>query len=412
MFNTIEEAIEWIQSQRKASKRENLNRIKNAYELLGSPAKNIKKIHVAGTNGKGAFCQILNTLLSSNYKVGRFVSPYIINFNERIMLSNQNITDEELLNYINKISDFSKNYYEKYNDNIPFFELTLLIALLYFDDKKADYIILECGIGGLLDSTNFLDYDLSVITSIGYDHMKSLGNTLEEICQNKLGILKNNGTLITAMDKSLHYLADKKAFETNSKVYYLDYDNLDIESTYEYTKFKYDGQTYKINLIGAFQAKNAALAIMAYKLLIKDYNLNDIKNNLLNIFWPGRAEIVNKDPFILIDGAHNISAINTLKDSIRKIDDSKFVVVFSALKDKEYEKMIVSLTDIAKYFIFTLIDDVRSIDYSMIEKYVNGKNIFIENYDELISHILKLKDEKIIIVGSLHFISQIRKKFK
>ena len=205
MSYNLSDSIKWIESQIKFKPKEDLSRMQAAYKMLNIHFAGVKKIHVAGTNGKGSTCAYLTSIYRlSDEKVGTFQSPYILRFNERIMIDGKSISDEDLLRYINWIKEFNETFKTSFGEHLSFFELLTLISLKYFYDQNVRVMIMEVGIGGLLDATNIIDYDLSLITNIGFDHMKQLGSTLESIASNKLGIVKKGGHLITTVDPSLH----------------------------------------------------------------------------------------------------------------------------------------------------------------------------------------------------------------
>ena len=409
MFNTINEVYNYLYNQRKLNKRENLDRIKYAKEALGIKI-NYKIIHVAGTNGKGSTSAMIKSILKlRNLHVGLFVSPYVISFNERIQINDRYISDAEIMHYSNILYDFNEKYKKEHNDVIPFFELTLLMALMYFEDRKIDIAIIECGLGGLLDSTNFLDTNLAIITNVGFDHMLQLGNTLEEICTHKMGIIKDNMTALTAMDKSLMPMVEEYAKNKNSKVYNILDDVSDIRVK-DYTYFKYKNMEYRTNLLGEYQAYNASLAIEAVNQLI-DIDSGLIRYGLENVFWPGRFEIVSRNPLVIIDGAHNIHAVNALVNTIKNNYDYKFNTVFSSLIDKDYKGMIKLLDNISNKYIFTSINDLRKTDADVFKDCTNIDSIVIDDYKEALDKVLN-GNEPTLITGSLHFISFVREYIK
>ena len=412
MFNTIDEVYNYLYNQKKTAPRENLDRISRCAGLLNIKTP-YKKIHVAGTNGKGSTCQYIKNMLSlKNLHVGMFVSPFVISFNERIQINDRYISDSEIMHYMNILYDFNKKYEEEYNDHLPFFELTLLMALMWFSDRNIDIAIIECGLGGLLDSTNFLDYDLALITNIGFDHMQQLGNTLESIANHKLGIAKPNMTCITTVDDSLKNYFKEYAKNNNVNMIFVnDVKNINVSDK---TYFEYKNEKYASSLLGEYQAFNASLAIEAIKYFDKDYPKTLIDFALENIKWPGRMEVLNQSPLILLDGAHNIHAINAITNTIANLKGNRKVkTVFSALQDKEYPKMIKKLEEITDYFYFTKIIDLRQIEDIHFEEYTNKEyeinNDFKNCLDTAISKLDK--NDILLITGSLHFVSQIREYY-
>ena len=410
MFNTIDEVYSYLYTQKKLSKRENLDRIKYCKEKLGINI-NYKIIHVAGTNGKGSTATMIKSLLMlKGIHVGLFCSPFVISFNERIQINDRYISNAEIMHYMNILYEFNENYKKEKNDVIPFFELTLLMALMYFDDRNIDFAVIECGLGGLLDSTNFLDTDLAVITNVGFDHMAQLGDSLESIANHKLGIIKNNMTCVTAVDESLMPQFMSYAKDKNANIINIckDVKNISMDN---YTNFDYKNKKYKTNLLGEYQAYNASLAIEAAKYFYNDLPDELIDYALSNIFWPGRLEVISNNPKIIIDGAHNIHAINALVNTISKNIGKKVIVVFCALVDKDYKSMIERLDDIALKYYFTNINDARQSNIEEFKKLTNVESIVINDYKSAIDKA-KEENETVLITGSLHFISEVRQYLK
>ncbi len=411
LFNNINEVIDYLCNQRKKNKRENLNRIANCYKLLGIKS-NYKIIHIAGTNGKGSISEGIKTILSNcNLHVGIFTSPYVISFNERIRINDRMISNSEIMHYMNILKKFNDEYTLKYDDNIPFFELTLLMALMYFEDRKIDVLVLECGLGGRLDATNFLKTDLAVISNIGFDHMLQLGNTLEEIAYHKLGIVKNDEPLITAVDESLLGYFKDNLRDTKSNIIWVNDKIKDVHFDLKNTYFNYKGLDYKTNLIGLYQAYNMSIAIEASNYIINNINKDIIDYSLNNIFWPGRFEIINDN--IILDGAHNIHAIKALCNTLKNLN-KKINIVYTSLKDKDYKAVINELDNIANKYYFTTIDDLRKEDPNIFKSLTNIESTVIENPFECVDYVINNtnKEELVLITGSLHFISIIREYLK
>jgi dihydrofolate synthase/folylpolyglutamate synthase len=202
MFHNSKDAINWIESVKKFGDKLDLTRMELACTILGHPEKELNVIHVAGTNGKGSTVSFLkHILLEQGYNVGTFTSPYIVRFNERITYNFNDISDDEFLLYVNKVYSLSCEVLEQFNEVITFFELITLISFLYFKDKKPDYVIYEVGLGGRLDATNVVSPIITAITSISFDHMGVLGDTIQDIALNKLGIVKEHIPLVTAIDQ-------------------------------------------------------------------------------------------------------------------------------------------------------------------------------------------------------------------
>lgn len=420
MFNTSKEAIEWIESVKKFGDKLDLSRMEIACEYLNHPEKNLNVIHIAGTNGKGSTVSYLkHILLEHNYNVGTFTSPYIVRFNERITYNHNDISDDELLYYINKIYTLHTNFFEKHNEVITFFELVTLISFLYFNDHPCDYVLYEVGLGGLLDATNVVQPMITAITSISFDHMGVLGDSLESIAYNKLGIVKQGIPLVTAIDQqSLFPLFQSHCDSLNSELIILDKDSISDISYSPRTSFTLHNETYETNMLGTHQVYNASLALtLLHKLEMMNkvsLQTNLVKQGLLKTHWPGRLETFGN---VVLDGAHNIGGATALKNSILKLFKGKRIkVLFATMADKEYRKVLEILHPVIDEITCTEFDYPRCETSDNLYNKVN--DLFIGKRITQSSNALKslhelqttLQDNEILLVtGSLYFISYIRK---
>ncbi|MDE6660224.1 MAG: bifunctional folylpolyglutamate synthase/dihydrofolate synthase [Anaeroplasmataceae bacterium] len=411
MIKNYEEALAWLYSQKKSHRREDLSRIKECIELLNIKT-NYPILHIAGTNGKGSTASYLSEMLIlKGKKVGLFVSPYVISFNERIEVNGKYISNEEVLAYTNELEELSKYYQETYQDTIPFFELTFLMALLYFEKQNIEVLVLECGLGGLLDVTNALEKKVAIITNIGYDHMAQLGNTLEEIAYHKLGITRTGIPCFTAVDEVLMPYFKEYAKMHNVDMHFVKPMISNISMAKDGTHFTYDSIPYKTALKGLYQAYNAGLAIAVMKYLDSSYPKELLDNALRNTTWPGRFEYVEKN--IILDGAHNIDGIRALFETLKRAyPSSKIKVIFTALKDKAFPEMLKILDTVTHKYYFTTILDKRASSPSDFTSLTEKSYEVIEDYKEAISKAISDLDEEelLVITGSLHFISEARKE--
>ncbi|MDE6584493.1 MAG: bifunctional folylpolyglutamate synthase/dihydrofolate synthase [Anaeroplasmataceae bacterium] len=408
MFQSIEEALDWLYQQKKSKKRENLDRINFLIDTLDLRPK-YHIIHIAGTNGKGSTTSYLNQLLIlRNYRVGMFVSPYVIEFNERIEVNGKYISDADVLRLTNDLQRIALDYYTQTKDTIPFFELTFLMALLYFKEQQIEYLILECGLGGTLDATNALDKDVAVITNIGYDHMLQLGNTLEEIAQHKLGITRPFVPCFTTVAKALQPTFEAYAKKHQIPMHYVLEDISNVKVCGEGVAFSYKNKEYMTSLGGIYQAQNASLALAVIDYLDSRYPYDLARKALKTTFWPGRFERFEEN--IILDGAHNLPGMEGLRDSLELIYPNYTIkVVFTALKDKAIKEMLSVLDTITNQYYFTTFLDNRSSDPTM---YLTDKPYQIyPDYKEAIEVAIKeLKPKEVLVItGSLHFISEVRK---
>ena len=415
MFNNVEDAQNWIENIKKFGSRLDLSRISHVLDLFGNPQNEFKTIHVAGTNGKGSTASYIKTILiEAGFKVGIYTSPYVVQFNERIAINNTYISDEELVSYANLVFPI---WQELHNQDIvvTFFEVLTIICFLYFRDQLIDFGVIEVGLGGKLDATNVIIPEVSVITNISYDHMNVLGNTLESIALNKLGIVKKNIPLVTAVENTkLYPLFQEITSKMNAELIFVEFDKIRDIHLNEITEFRYKNETYKASLPGSFQVKNASLAIETIKLLDKRLQLNIsdkvIKKGLMNTKWPGRFEIFNHN--IILDGAHNIGGIEALANTLSNIYKGKYIkCLVSIMFDKEHEKIIEVLDNVCDEIYFTEFEYARRADAKILfeESHHSNKRLY-SDYKEIFFRLSNLKENEILVVtGSLYFISTIRK---
>lgn len=414
MFNNVNDAINWIENIKRNNKENTLKRMTVALDILGHPEKSYKTVHITGTNGKGSTLNyISNILINSGLKVGSFVSPYLVCFNERIQINNEYISDNDLIKYTNIIYDVCKKVEDKINDIVSFFEVTTLIGLLYFKEKQIDVAVIEVGMGGKLDATNIINANLSIITNVALDHMNSLGNTKEEIAINKLGIVKENGYLLTGIDESLMPLVLNKCQKVNAGYKKIAFSNIKYSLDKEWTTFTYNKFEYKLKMLGKHQINNAVLAIEAINYLFPKIKEEVIRQGLYNSFWRGRLELIYDNPIIYIDGAHNVHAVKALVDFLDNVLDKDVHLLFCALDDKETKEMLNILENSVKDITITTIDDIRAKDPKLLydEISIKEKSIIYDYKMAINGLINKYKDTKevILVSGSLHFISIIRK---
>jgi dihydrofolate synthase/folylpolyglutamate synthase len=291
---------------------------------------------------------------------------------------------------------------------------------MYFRDVKPDVTILEVGIGGLLDSTNVITPLLSIISNVSYDHMSILGDTLEQIAENKLGIVKPNVPLVTINNPLINELIINTCEKLNSKLILVNQDdikNINIsigESKFDYKQYK----NIILKMSGKHQTENASLVIEAINLLKENFLISDenIYQGLSKTFWPGRLEVIQNNPYIILDGAHNIDGITRLHDFIKTIrnDFNKIVLVLAISSNKETEKMINEIECDVDEIIFTSFTYKRSEDYNILYEYSkHPKKRKCEDIGELINLSKSNKDENIVWIfsGSLYFVSELRKRF-
>lgn len=333
----------------KGTKNPSLKAMKFLMDEFKHPENKLKAIHIAGTNGKGSVTEMItNVLINEGYTVGKFISPHLIHYTERISVNNNNISDYEMEVLINKINPTIEKYNATSDVPITLFELETTMAFLYFEQKKCDFIVLETGLGGLYDCTNIIKNPLvSIITSIGYDHMQILGNTLSEIAYQKAGIIKKNShTVIFESLPDVDNVFINKCKNENNVLHIIR--KSDIENYYFDNKFQYFDYknfiTIAINLKGRVQVQNACLCLETFDILNQlgyQVSLKNIEKGLSTVIHKGRMEQLNDNPIIIFDGAHNEPAIKNLQDMIKMYyTKMKRVYIISILKRKDYNKML------------------------------------------------------------------------
>lgn len=405
-FKDLETALDWIERQVKFKPKTDLSRMKKALNETGLSFENVLKVHVAGTNGKGSVCQMIaQTAIEAGLRTGMFTSPYLVRFNERIRVQSEEIDDHRLLELIEYMYDFNQSFYAKHGETLAFFELITLMALIHFKEEKVDLMIMEVGLGGLLDATNVLFYDLSLITNIGYDHMKQLGSTREEIALNKLGILKPGNHLITTIDDELKPLFIEYAKKTGAKITCLDSNEVIILNQQPLI-FIYLHETYRLNLLGTYQIDNAILAIRAVKALFHNIDSNTIKFGIEHASWPGRLELFEED--VYLDGAHNVDAISALILSVKRLfPDRKLTFLVSFLSSKDVKGMLALLNKASDSIVVTSFPDERYTDLSGFSC-CNIK--FESDLNDAYELAKKRKQTGILIItGSIHFIGHVKR---
>lgn len=411
MFTNLNEALNWLYEQKKSKKREDLSRISYLIKKLNIKF-NYKIVHIAGTNGKGSTASFIKKMLMmNNKKVGLFVSPFVIKFNERIEINDDYITDDKILDYCNYLYTITQNYFDDFNDTIPFFELTFLMALLYFNESNIDYLVLECGMGGKLDSTNVVEADIQVITNIGFDHINQLGPTIYDIANHKLGITRPNKVCFTATDESLKDYFIEYSKNNGSIINFIN-DDVIVLDLNDGVTFKFKNEIYHTKMNGAYQAYNASLAISVIKELIPSISKDVIDKALDDTYWPGRFEYIKEN--IIIDGAHNIHGVDALVDTLKNKYPNKYIkVVFTALQDKAIDQMLKSLDEITDFYYFTSIIDKRGTDVNYFKSFTTKQYVLIEDYVEALDKaVSEVNDDEILVItGSLHFISNVIKYF-
>lgn len=418
-FADAKSFIEWVQSQKRFSKKTNLDNMKYFCKLLCNPESSFKAIHVTGTNGKGSTVAMLTSvLMAKGYNVGTFTSPYIECFNERIAFNTKPIDDDDLLKMANRVIEIYPILEENNFPKPTFFEFITLCAFCYFKSlNNLDYAVIEVGMGGRLDSTNVITPIVSIITNVALDHMQILGNTKEAILIEKLGIVKDNIPVVCGLkEENLKMIATNVANIHNSQIVFPKYSEVkNVKCVLSDTCFTYQGQDYQLSLLGFHQVENALLVIETFNLLKDNLKLSiqDLHNGLKNTKWVGRLEKINDDPVIYIDGGHNIDGISRITEFVKSLNIPNVRAVISISHDKELLPMIKMVDETFDEIIFTSYTYARSAKAEDLYNLSSSKNKkCIENLDVAVKYVLTNKKPITIFLGSLYLASEIRNKLK
>ena len=393
MYN-YQEVIDKIENSRRFGNLPGVEVTKRMLATLGNPQEGLAFIHVAGTNGKGSTCAFLTNILTrAGLKCGCFTSPHLIHFEERITVDQQMIPKDAVTRLGNELLSID------FGVTPTMFDYCLVMAVLYFKECGCNVAVMETGLGGRLDSTNALGNPMvAVITRIGYDHMAILGNTLTEIASEKAGILKENVPAIFAPqeDEALAVLRKHPGTLVSSE---------DMEKV----------AFMKPGLMGEYQLENGAAAMLAAQKFLSQIGFDEeradaaIEAGIHTAMWKGRMEILSREPYLMVDGAHNSNGIRALKTSLMKLyPDEKFHFVMGVMADKDYEKMIEELLSLAIDFVTVTPESSRALQAESLAEKIRSQGIPARSMAS-VADVLTLPrvGEKTIALGSLYFIGEL-----
>ena len=363
--------ISLIEELKKRGSVPGLDAIEGLLEELGHPEDNLKIVHIAGTNGKGSiFAYLSSILIAAGFKVGRYISPTISCYEERFQINGEYITKDKLARLYNIVEEAMKREEEKTGLKPTLFEVETAISFLYFMEEKVDYALIEVGMGGRMDATNVIRHpELTVISSISYDHQAFLGDTLEEIAWQKAGIIKESCPVILSENSDeVCKVIGQEATKKKVKCIEIEPTDYEVLSETPYgSTFLWKEQRYETKLPGRHQVSNAVTALAASEYLFrKDYEKNNARKaiakkldemnvksaqqgGIIRTCWPGRLEVLKKEPLFYRDGAHNPDGAKKLAAFLQKyFTNKKIIYIMGVLKDKEYKKMLRYLMPMAK----------------------------------------------------------------
>lgn len=418
------EARNYIDNMERFGIKPGLERITKMLTYLGNPQDKMQFVHIAGTNGKGSVSTMIASILTNEgYKTGLFTSPYVLNFRERFMINGTMITEEEFAEIMTKVSTVN-DILAKSGCCLTQFEIITAVALLWFEQKSCRVVVLECGMGGRLDSTNIIKAPLcSVITKISMDHTDILGDTVEKIAREKAGIIKKNCPTVLApnqCDEAMGVIAEKCA-EMESSLTICTTDAVKVQSMTPTVNHVYYGDMrLMIPLAGPHQIENAVTAVNAARVISQNglsIKEDNIAAGIATARIPARFEVLSGRPLVILDGAHNPDGIDALCRSIDTLLDGRSVVgIIGMLGDKEYKR---SLSEIIPRFsmVFTVTPDspraLEAQDLAECAKKFAGENVTVKAFDNVkkaAEKAIEMMDETsaAVVCGSLYLASEIR----
>jgi len=423
---TYSEALEYIHSVTWKGSRPGLERISELCGLLGNPERELKFIHVAGTNGKGSTCRMLSEVLAkAGYRVGLFTSPYIERFNERIMLNGCDIANDDLASATEEVKRFA----DSMEDAPTEFELITAIAFVYYKKMKCDYVVLEAGLGGRLDSTNVIDTSvLSIITGIDLDHTELLGNTTAAIAREKAGIIKDGVPILFGegdddADSAICAAADEKS----APYYRTDFSKVtDVITTLRGTEFKFDGEEYTAKMLGYYQTRNAATVLTAVNILRSrgvEIPESAVRAGLASATWSARFEILSDEPLVIYDGGHNPQGVRGAVENIRGYlgkltDDGRVVLLMGVMADKEHLTMIRDLSTVASHAFCVMPNNARSLGSADLSGEFRSFGTPADYFDELEDGVIaaiqtaEREARPLVCLGSLYMYADVKRAVK
>lgn len=414
------EALEYIHSVCWKGSRPGLSRITELLSLIGEPQRALRCVHVAGTNGKGSFCAMLSSvLLKAGYSVGTFTSPFIEEFNERIQLNGENISNEDLA----EVTSFIRPFADGMQDVPTEFELITAIGFEYFKRKNVDIVVLECGMGGRLDSTNVIEQPLlSVITGISLDHTEYLGSTIEAIAGEKAGIIKPGCPVLfggenTAAERVIMAAAE----ERGSDFYSAEHSALNVKScTIEGSVFDYKAhENLRLPLLGLYQPMNAANVIAAVEILRRvglEIPEEALREGLACARWKGRFEKLSDEPLVFFDGGHNIEGASAAVETVKRYFEGRPVNILSGvMADKQYAHMAALMAPVTRKAFTVSPDNPRALDaeeYAAVFRAMGVPAESFESYDAAVAAAVKtsrLERVPLLALGSLYAYASFKK---
>jgi dihydrofolate synthase/folylpolyglutamate synthase len=406
-------ALEYLYNLEKFGMVFGLENVQWILTIIGNPHKFLKTVHIGGTNGKGSVAAMLSHILkSAGYRVGKYTSPHLVSFTERITINEERITEAEVADLVVSIRQRTESVDPK--RTFTFFDFTTALAFEYFRRSNVDIALIEVGLGGRLDSTNVVNPLVSVITNVALDHMDYLGEDILRIAREKAGIIKKGVPVVTGARDLPGRIIEETGTINNSPVYVMGRDFLyekKATQTMLYAGLLTNLDNVYINLKGDHQLGNAAIALCTAELLSSlgfGIDKRGVYAGLSEVTWPGRIEIIKEKPTIILDGAHNVDGIRTLVNFLKsQFPNRRRLLIFGVMKDKEYEKMLSELLPFADDVIFTSSANDRALFPESLKEFA-PKAFVADNASLALKKAKSMLNEGdvLIITGSLYLIGE------
>jgi dihydrofolate synthase/folylpolyglutamate synthase len=390
-----------------------LENIQWILNCIGNPHGSLKTVHIGGTNGKGSVAAMLSHILKdAGYRVGKYTSPHLVSFTERITINEEEITGAEVADLTAYIRQHTEGV--EPTRTFTFFDFTTALAFEYFRRKNVDIALIEVGLGGRLDSTNVVNPLFSIITNVAFDHADYLGDDIIDIAREKAGIIKRGVPVVTGAQDGPRNIIEEEGEKFGSPVYALGRDFAHEKK--ESQTISYAGLSMKlddvcVNLKGDHQLANAAIALCASELLMKyGFRIDEkhLRAGLSQATWPGRIEIVREHPTIILDGAHNVEGVRALASFLTsQYPDKRRLLIFGVMKDKEYEKMLSELLPFVSRTILTMTADDRALSPELMKKFAPKAVIASDAISALReAKSMSEREDVIVITGSLYLVGE------
>lgn len=414
----VNEALQYIHSVSWTGTVPGLSRTQTLLAKMGNPEKKLKYVHIAGTNGKGSTAAMTASILQkAGYRTGLYTSPYIYRFHERMQVNGQQITDEEL----SEITEYVKPFADAMEESPSEFELVCCIAFEYFYRQNCDIVVLEVGMGGAWDATNVIEKpEVAVITNIGLDHTDYLGSTVEEIAATKAGIFKENGhAVIYRSTPSVEAVFEQVCKEKNISLKKADFEHLtSVSHGLEGQVFHCGGRKdLVLPLLGDHQIHNAAVVLaVADTLQALGWKISEenIREGIRDVSWPGRFDVMRRNPLFIIDGGHNPQCIEALVKNIEDyLKDRRVIVLTGVLADKDYAEMYQPVMPLVEQFVCITPPNPRKLDAQLLAQYLceaGAVATACQSVEEGVKKAMDLAGEQGVVLcfGSLYSIGSIR----